>query len=111
MELSFRFDPSGCSKSGQRASSLAAGSFKADRSDFELAVDDLHRTLAAPDTLQEAGALKELLTLCSVAGGTTFHQDYHRRRPEVQCISSPVEAALHVWSEPPRSTRHVGTLG
>ena len=81
--------------------------FQADRSDFELAINDLHRAVAAPDTLQEAGALKELLTLCSVAGGTNFHRDYHRRRPEAQCITSPVEAAMRVWSlhdEDPRAT-------
>jgi len=72
--------------------------YQADRSQFELAVDDLPRTLAAADTLQEAVALRDLLALCSARNGTTFHQDYHRRRPDVPCTASPVEATLHVWS-------------
>jgi len=80
---------------------------QADRYEFEAAVDELQQTVPAPASLQEADALKDLLKMCAIAGGTTFHQAYHRDRSDMRCINSPVEAALHVWSrhdEDPRVT-------
>jgi AraC-like DNA-binding protein len=70
----------------------------ADRAQFESALKWLWESAPAPESLQEAEALKDRLEMCAIEAGTAFHHAYHARSPHAHCVGSPVEATLHFWA-------------